>query len=204
MTCVVADDHPAIVHGISRLFADHGIDVVGQAANGADALAAIEALRPTVAVLAVLMPGLSGVEVARSAHRTVPETASILYTRQTERELLVEALDAGARGFVLKEAPLDELVRAVTFAARGDVYVDAALAATLVRASAVSRLPELSPRERDILRLLSEGKSNEEMGKALSISPATVRTYIRRAMQKLEADTRTQAVATAIRNSLIS
>jgi NarL family two-component system response regulator LiaR len=157
-----------------------------------------------VAVLDLVMPHLGGIEVARRAHRAVPETGLVLYTGFGEHALLVEALDAGVRGFVLKEAPVDQILRAVTLAARGEAYVHPSLAAALVRAAATSELPALSTREREILRLLADGKANEEIASALFIAPGTVKTYIRRAMAKLEADTRTQAVAIALRQSLIA
>jgi DNA-binding NarL/FixJ family response regulator len=150
------------------------------------------------------MPRLGGSDIARIASRTAPKTAVILYTGHAEGELLVEALDAGARGFVLKDGPLTDLVRAVVLASRGGIYVDPVLAPTLVRGSATGPAPVLSPRERDILRLLAAGKSNDEIAATLSISADTVRTYIRRAMKKLHADTRTQAVAIAVRASFIA
>jgi DNA-binding NarL/FixJ family response regulator len=204
VTCVVADDHPALVEAVCVLLEADGVEVVARAANGADALEAIERLTPTAAVLDVVMPGLGGIEVARLASASTPQTSSILYTGHSERELLVEALDAGARGFVLKETPLDELVRAVRLCAERQIYVDPLLAPTLVRGGANQPIPALSTRERDILRLLAQGKSNEEIGRALFISPDTVRTYIGRAMRKLNADTRTQAVAIALRESFIA
>jgi DNA-binding NarL/FixJ family response regulator len=204
ITCVVADDHPALVRAISFLLADDGVTVVGEATDGVAALAAIEALRPTLAVLDLVMPGLGGIEVARRAARVAPGTATILYTGYGERSLLAEALDAGARGFVLKEAPLEDLSRAVRLAAAGEVYVDPGLAASIIRAGAAATTVALSTRERDILRLLSEGRSNDQIASALYIASDTVRTYIKRAMRKLEADTRTQAVAIAIRQALIA
>jgi DNA-binding NarL/FixJ family response regulator len=200
---VLADDHPALLEAISHLLTDDGIAVVATAADGEAALAAIEVHRPTVALLDLVMPRMGGIDVARQAIRTIPETAAVLYTGYGDQQLLVEALDAGARGFVLKEAPLQELVRAVRVAAGGEVYVDPALAATLIQASATAEALPLSPRERDILRLLAQGKSNEQIAVALAIAPDTVRTYIKRAMNKLAADTRTQAVAIAIREALI-
>ena len=200
---MLADDHPALLEAISHLLMDDGIAVVATAADGEAALAAIEEHRPTVALLDLVMPRMGGIDVARQAIRTVPETAAVLYTGYGDRQLLVEALDAGARGFVLKEAPLQELVRAVRVAARGEVYVDPALAATLVQASATAEALPLSARERGILRLLAQGKSNDQIAGVLSIAPDTVRTYLKRAMNKLAADTRTQAVAIAIREALI-
>jgi two-component system nitrate/nitrite response regulator NarL len=199
---VVADDHPALVEAIAVVLASERVDVVARAADGAAALKAIEELRPTTAILDVIMPRLGGIEVARLASRSTPETASILYTGHTEQELLVEAVDAGARGFVLKESPISELVGAVKVAAAGGTYVDRVLAPTLVRAGATGH-PALSTREREILRHLADGQTNDEIAKDLFLSSDTVRTYIRRAMLKLEADTRTQAVAIALRESLI-
>ncbi len=150
------------------------------------------------------MPGLSGIEIARQIARSSPDTAVILYTAFGDRALLTEALDAGARGFVLKEAPLAEVVRAVELVAGGRTYVDPVLAGVLTSSEATEKLSRLTQRERDVLRLLADGKSNEEMGKELFISAETVRTHIRKAMNKLDADTRTQAVATALRQSLIA
>ena len=203
ITCVVADDHPPLVDAVSASLAERGIEVVAIAWDGEEALAAIVAHRPRVAILDAVMPRLGGIEVARRTAREVPETGVILYTGYAEHSLLVDALGAGALGFVSKRAPTEDLVHAVEFVAAGEGYVDPRLAATVVKASLEVGLPTLSARERDILRLVSQGKSNGDVGEALHISPDTVRTYLRRAMKKLEAETRTQAVATAIRLSLI-
>ena len=204
ITCVVADDHPALVEAVGAVLRSEGIEVVALARDGAEALKAIEELRPATAVLDLAMPLLSGIEVARLASLSSPETGTILYTAHSEHELLVEALDAGVRGFVLKETPLAELVRAVKLVAAGKTYVDPVLAPMLVRAGATAPHLTLSAREREILRHLADGETNDEIAKALFLSPDTVRTYLRRAMEKLEADTRTQAVAIALRQSFIS
>jgi DNA-binding NarL/FixJ family response regulator len=203
ITCVVADDHPALGEALARILSADAIEIVAQVRDGAEALARIEKLRPTVALLDLVLPPADLVEVVRRAASLSPETAVILYTGSVESESVVQALDAGARGFVLKEAPLEELLRAVKIVAGGEVYVDPALGATLIRAGSGTKHPSLSAREREILRLLSDGRSNKEIAEALGISPDTVRTYVRRAMAKLEADTRTQAVAIAIRSGLI-
>ena len=129
--------------------------------------------------------------------------AVILYTAHGERGLLAEGLDCGARGYVLKDAPPDDIVRAVKRVAEGGAYVDPTLASELVSPKATERLPALSTREREILGLLANGFSNPEIASRLFISPETVRTHVRNAMTKLEADTRTQAVALALRHSLI-
>ena len=204
VTCIVADDHPAMVEAVCDVLAEHGIEVVGRARDGEEALTKIETRRPNVALVDLRMPRLSGIELTRRSGASAPETSVILYTAYGERALLTEAFDAGARGFVLKEAPLADLVRAVEIVARGGTYVDPVLAGVFATASVTAKLPALTQRERDVLRLLADGLSNEEIGKRLFISPETVRTHVRKAMAKLDADTRTQAVAKALRQSLIA
>jgi DNA-binding NarL/FixJ family response regulator len=204
VSCLVADDHPAVLEAVGDYLEHAGIRVAGRARDGHEALAKIESLRPQVALLDLRMPKIGGIELARQVGRSHPETAVILYTGYGDRAQLTEALDAGARGFVLKEAPLDDLVRAIETVARGGTYVDPVLAGVLATASATQKLPALTQREREVLRLLADGHSNEEIGKRLFISAETVRTHVRKAMDKLDADTRTQAVAKAIRQSLIA
>lgn len=199
--CIVADDHPAIVSAVVELLTAEGIDVVGRARNGDEAIRKIDATQPDVAIVDMRMPRVSGIEIARERGETVP---IILYTAHGDKALLVEAVDAGARGYVLKEAPLSDLVRAVEAVARGGTYVDPTLAGSLADPAATERIPALTRRERDVLRLLADGLSNEEVAKRLFISPETVRTHVRKAMRKLDADTRTQAVATALRQQLIA
>ncbi len=203
-TIVVADDHPAMLAAVAEILERHGFDVVGSAADGQQAVALIEATKPTIALVDIRMPRLSGIEVAIQTTSVSPETSIIFYTAFGDRALLSEALDVGARGFVLKEAPLSDLVRAVERVVAGEAYVDPVLAGFLVSGDLVDRLPALTQREREVLRLLSDGLANEEIGKRLHISAETVRTHVRKAMTKLEADTRTQAVATALRQSIIS
>ena len=201
---VVADDHPALLAAVCDVLAESEMDVVGRAANGHEALSKIETRKPMVALMDIRMPGLGGIAVAEQLRRSTPETRVVLYTGYGDQALLADALDAAVRGFVLKDAPLPDLVRAVRSVAEGGTYVDPVLAGALTQAKLKQELPSLTQREREVLRLLADGNSNEEIGKALFISPETVRTHIRKAMDKLEADTRTQAVATALRQSLIS
>lgn len=204
ITCVIVDDHPPIVDSITRVLAASGIEVVGSAGNGADAIDTIRRLRPAIALVDVRMPGLSGMDVARAVVKELRDTAICLYTGHSERALLLEAIDLGVRGFVLKEAPLVDLIRAVETVARGGTYVDPVLAGILTSPDATKKLTMLTPRERDVLRLLADGLRNEEIGRRLHISPDTVRAHVRKAMERLDADTRTEAVATALRQQLIS
>jgi DNA-binding NarL/FixJ family response regulator len=137
------------------------------------------------------------------ARRISPETAVILYTGHSDRSLVVEALDAGVRGFVLKEAPLADVARAIETVGAGGVYVDPVLAGALASGDKSTQLKLLSQREREVLRLLADGHRNEEIGRRLHIASETARAHIRNAMRKLGSDTRTQAVATALRQSMI-
>ena len=204
ITCVVADDHPAVLEAVAEFLVQGGIEVIARARDGEEALERIEQRKPQVALVDVRMPKLGGIELTRRAQRSTPETSILLYTGYGDRALLTEALDAGVRGFVLKEAPMDDLLRAVQSVASGGTYVDPVLAGTLAASSIGNKLPELTQRERDVLRLLADGLANEEIGKRLFISAETVRTHVRKAMDKLDADTRTQAVARALRDHLIA
>jgi DNA-binding NarL/FixJ family response regulator len=203
VTCVVADDHPAVLEAVAEFLVQGGVEVVARARDGEEALEKIEQRKPQVALVDVRMPKLDGIELARRAHRSAPDTGIVLYTGYGDRALLTEAFDAGVRGFVLKEAPMDDLLRALQSVAAGGTYVDPVLAGALA-SSMGTKVPQLTQRERDVLRLLADGLANEEIGKRLFISAETVRTHVRKAMAKLDADTRTQAVTRALRDQLIS
>jgi two-component system nitrate/nitrite response regulator NarL len=200
LTCVVADDHPAVLDSLSRVIEGHGITVVARVRDGEDAIQAIDEHRPVVAVIDLRMPGLSGMAVAR---RVADRTGVILYTGHSDGALVAEALEAGVKGFVLKEAPLGDVARAIQTVGAGGVYVDPVLAGALATAETGGALKLLSQREREVLRLLADGLRNEEIGRRLHIAAETARAHIRNAMRKLGADTRTQAVAMALRQSMI-
>jgi DNA-binding NarL/FixJ family response regulator len=201
---VVADDHPAMRAAVVTVLERGGFAVLGSGADGREAGALIAEHRPRVAVVDMHMPHGSGLDVARAAAETSPETDIVVYTAFGDRALLGEALDAGVRGFVLKDAPLDDLVRAVERVAAGEAYVDPVLAGALVGSRTAQAVPTLTQREREVLRLLADGHANDSIAASLGISSETVRTHLRKAMAKLDADTRTHAVAIALRQSLIS
>ena len=201
---LIADDHPAILDAVVRFLRDEdGIEVSGTASDGEEALRLIEVRGPDVALLDVRMPKVGGIDVAKRLTAAQSPTASILYTGDGDRAMLLEALDAGARGFLLKEGPLTDLVRAIRTVASGGTFVDAALAGTLAGPEAAARVPGLTKREREVLRMLADGMRDDAVALKLSLSPLTVRTHVKKSMQKLAADTRTQAVANAMRRSLI-
>jgi DNA-binding NarL/FixJ family response regulator len=204
ITCVLADDHPAVLDAVARYLEGGGVSVVARARDGADALAKVESHRPNVAVVDVQMARIGGLELTRQITRRFPETAVVIYSGFGRRDHLLEALDAGARGFVVKDAALSELVRAIEIAVDGGTYIDAALGGLLARQDGDKESPKITPRERDVLRLLSKGMSNEEIGREIFISGETVRNHPRSARGKLGAKTRTEAVATALRLDLIA
>jgi DNA-binding NarL/FixJ family response regulator len=203
VTAIVADDHPAVLDAVAGYLQARGVDVIGRAQDGEEAFALIERRRPQVVLADLRMPKLGGIELARRLKEARLDVPLLLYSGYGDGALLIEALDVGVEGFVLKEAPLEDLFRAVQVVAEGGTYVDPVLAGSLA-ASAGSTAPKLTQRERDVLRLLASGLSNDEIGKRLFISGETVRTHMRKAMDKLGADTRTQAVAVALRDGLIA
>ena len=199
VTVVVADDHPAVLDSVARFLVAHGLRV-DQAGDGVEAVRLILSERPDVAVVDVAMQP-SGIEVAEAVRDASPDTRVLLYTGHNDRTLVDRGLAAGARGVVLKEAPLSSLEEAIRVVAQGGTYVDPRLAAAVESAAP---LPTLTPREQEVLRLVASGLTNDKVGAELGISPETVQSHVRHAMVKLEADTRTEAVATALRHSLIS
>jgi DNA-binding NarL/FixJ family response regulator len=204
ITCVIADDHPPVLQFLSRYLSNNGITITASTRDGDEALRKIEQTRPTVAVIDARMPGLSGLEVLRAVTASDLPTRVILYTGYGDDALMSDALDAGVGGVIDKESPLDDLVRAIRVVAEGGTYLDPTAAAGLIAQRRRSPTRELTQRERDVLRQLAEGMSNEQIGEVLSISPQTVRTHLQKAMEKLGATTRVQAVAIALRESLIS
>jgi two-component system, NarL family, nitrate/nitrite response regulator NarL len=199
--CVLADDHPALLAAVGDYLAANGYDVVARAADGSAALRHIERERPAVALLDYRMPGCFGSELVSKIKEISPETRVAVYTAEADAAIVAETLTAGADAVVLKEAPMADLVRALASIERGRPYVDPALAGPAVAGQPAGT--RLTARELDVLRLLAEGLSHEEIGTRLSIAAETVRTHSRKAADRLGARTRTQAVASAIRLGLV-
>ena len=200
-TVLLADDHPGILVAVSKYLERDGLEVVGRAKDGPEALKLIEQEQPAVALLDIQMPGVNGIEVTRLAARCAPETAVVLFSGYGDRAQIVEALDAGARGFLMKNAALAEVLRAIQVVSRGGTYVDASLTPA---STAPDEAPELTQRDRDVLRLLARGEGYEDIGAALFISTAAVRKLMGRIKAKLGVATPTEAVAVALRQSLIT
>jgi len=202
---LVVDDHAAIRAGLRSVLESAGdMTVVGEAATADAALSLAQKRRPDVITMDInLGNGSSGIDAIRGVLADQPGVGVMIFTAFGERQLLAEGLDSGARGFLVKDAGPDEIIRAVRAVAAGGAYVDPSLSADLVRGRGSERLAGLSDREREILGLLAEGVPSGDIAKRLFLSTETVRTHVRNAMKKLDADTRTQAVAMAIRERLI-
>jgi DNA-binding NarL/FixJ family response regulator len=202
ITCLIVDDHEVVREGLrlSLSRASH-IRVIGEAADGASAIALVERRKPAVVVMDVRMPGMDGLEATKEIMKKVPETAVLIFTAFSERALLDRALDSGAKGYILKEAPHEDLLRAIEQIGRGGMYVDRALTPALIAGK--DQADMLTPREREILQLLADGMSNADVAAKLFISQETVKSHVRHILSKLEADTRTHAVAIALRESII-
>ena len=199
--CLLADDHPALLGAIAAYLAENGFDVCATASGALQAVAAAAEHQPDVVVLDYRMPGLSSVELVRRAAVAAPAAALAVYTADADERLVVDALGAGAKAVVLKEAPLPDLLRALTTILAGGSYVDPALGVLSIERA--RRATTLTERETAVLSLLAEGFTYEEIGARLSIGAETVRTHLQKACERLGASTRTQAVATAIRRGLI-
>jgi DNA-binding NarL/FixJ family response regulator len=199
--CLLADDHPALLATVAELLRRSDFEIVGPAADGARAVAAAAAELPELALVDYRMPRLAGAELIKKLLEVSPKTAIVVYTAEADERVVAAALGAGASGVVLKEAPLPDVVRALEAALAGDIYIDPGLAPEAL--TGMGRAPELRPRELAILSLLAEGLTHEVIGQRLSIGSETVRSHLRKACKRLDASTRTEAVATALRLGLI-
>jgi DNA-binding NarL/FixJ family response regulator len=206
ITVLLADDHGVLRDGVRRVLeANSDIRVVAVADNGHDALAKATVVRPNVALLDISMPGLSGIEATRAIVATLPGTAVVILSMHSSIELVKEALCAGARGYLLKESAGEEVVKAVRVAAAGRRFLGAGITDLLVEGCIHGRVATtalLTPRERDVLRLVVDGKSNIESAAALGLSPRSVETYRLRLMQKLGLSDLPSLVKFAIRHGL--
>ena len=202
ITCLIVDDHEVVREGLrlSLSRAPH-IRVIGEAGDGATAVTLVERRKPNVVVMDVRMPGMDGLEATKKILETTPDQAVLIFTAFSERSLLARGLESGARGYILKEAPHETLVRAIERVAQGEGYIDPALMPAFL--SGKEGTDMLTAREREILQLLADGMSNADVAAKLFISQETVKSHVRHILTKLEADTRTHAVAIALRDSII-
>jgi NarL family two-component system response regulator LiaR len=202
ISCLIVDDHEVVREGLrlSLSRAPH-IRVVGEAGDGKAAVELALRRKPDIVIMDVRMPGMDGLEATKLLTEQVPDSKVLIFTAYSEKSLLSRGLDSGAKGYILKEAPHQTLVRAIEKVAAGDGYVDPALMPAFLAGKDQSDM--LTGREREILQLLADGMSNADVAAKLFISQETVKSHVRHILTKLEADTRTHAVAIALREAII-
>ena len=203
---LIADDHPIMRDGLRGVFrGDEDFEVTGEASDGAEAIRLAQALQPDVILMDLRMPGMGGVEaITRLRELGHPARVLILTTYDTDRDVM-PALEAGATGYLLKDAPRDELIRAVRTAHQGQSVLAPTVASALV-GLAGNRGPEnnLSPREVEVLKLVAAGATNQVAARKLLISETTIKTHLLHIYTKLGVRDRASAVATAYKRGLIS
>lgn len=198
---VICDDHEIVREAVkSRLASFDSVEIVGEAVDGETIVDMVAELRPDVVIMDVELPGRDGIEATRAVIAQRPETKVIVFTGHAQPDLLALALRAGASGYVLKSAPAEDILSAIEAVTSGGTFIGGDLTGG---PSGLEHLMALSPREREVLMLLSEGLRVKEIGAKLDLSPATVHTHVRNAIAKLEVDTRTEAVALAVRFSYL-
>ena len=203
---LIVDDHGVVRQGLRMYLAlDPELEVVGEAANGAEALRQARVLKPDVVLMDLLMPVMDGIAATEAIRRELPEVEVIALTSVLEDSAVYGAMRAGAIGYLLKDTEANELCRAIKAAAAGQVQMSPSVAARLLREVRAPQDPEpLTERETEVLQQLALGRSNKEIASALVIAEKTVRTHVSNILAKLGVASRTQAVLHAVRTGLVS
>ena len=201
---LIADDHAVVREGLQRLVATfEGVELVGAAANGQEAVDRCRAAEPDVLLMDIEMPVLDGIAATRAIAAAQPDVAVVVLTSFSDRDQILQALDAGAVGYLLKDAEPDEIAKAVRAAARGEAPLDPRAGRALLSArGSSSPLDGLSEREREVLRLVARGLPNKLIARELSISEKAVKTHLTSVFRTIGVTDRTQAALWAERNGL--
>jgi DNA-binding NarL/FixJ family response regulator len=200
---LVADDHPIVRSGIVALLQTaEDVDVVGEAATGAEAVELALALGPDIVLMDLRMPGIDGDEATARILAQRPEVRVLILTTYESDDSILTAIEAGASGYLLKAAPQEEILAGVRAVARGDVALAPRIATLLVQRVKTPG-PSLSPREREVLGLVAAGKSNPSIATTLFVSEATVKTHLLHVFEKLGVSDRTRAVTRAMELGLL-
>jgi DNA-binding NarL/FixJ family response regulator len=201
--CLAVDDHPTVRKGLGLMFGQaDDLELVGSVETGEQVVEAVERLRPEVVIVDVRLPGVDGISVVKQISQAAPEVKTVVFSAYGDKRLLSDALSAGADGYVLKGSPPEDLLRAVRTVSAGKPFVDPSLSPALLMSQVGPDAP-LSEREREILQLLAGGLHTQQVAERIGLSAETVKSDTKRAIQKLEADTRVHAVAIALRQALI-
>lgn len=207
---LLVDDHEVVRLGLKALLEHHPhLEVVGEAANSKETLEKIETLKPDIVLLDIRLPGISGIEVCEEITQKYPDVRVIILTSYAEDEMLFSAIRAGASGYVLKQIGGDDLIRAIEAVGRGEALLDPAVTRRVfqevrraVKEEEASAFVNLSQQEKHVLQLVSEGKTNREIAKALYLGEGTVRNYVSSILSKLGVSNRAEAAAYAVEHSL--
>ena len=203
---LLVDDHSVVRQGL-RLFLkfDPELEVVGEAADGAEALRIAQELKPDVVLMDLLMPVMDGIAATAAIRRELPETEVLALTSVLEDASVVGAVRAGAIGYLLKDTQAEALCQAIKAAAAGQVQLTPKAAARLMQAVSTPESPEaLTERETEVLRLLAQGQSNKQIARLLNNTEHTIKSHVSRILSKLGVQSRTQATLYAIRTGLVS
>jgi DNA-binding NarL/FixJ family response regulator len=208
---LVADDHPIFRQGLVSLLQQYpDFKVVGQAADGIEAVAIAKQSQPDVVIMDIFMPGGNGVAAAKALKQALPQTKVVMFTVSDRDDDLFDAIKAGARGYLLKTIDLEELIDSIKLVAEGEAIISPAMATRLLEEfrqgteRAVKDPAALSQREREILQLVAEGTNTRQISEILYISETTVKSHLRSIMQKLHARNRAEAVALAANKGLLN
>jgi DNA-binding NarL/FixJ family response regulator len=201
--CLAVDDHATVRDGLALMFGQtDDLELVGTVGSGEEVIAAIKKLKPQVVIMDVRLPGIDGISAVKRIAAEAPGVETIVFSAYGDKRLLSDAIAAGARGYVMKGSPPEDLLRAIRTVTAGKPFVDPSLSPALLMTTAAADAP-LSEREREILQLLAEGLHTEEVAKRIGLSTETVKADTKRAINKLAADTRVHAVAIALRQAII-
>jgi two-component system, NarL family, response regulator NreC len=212
INCLLVDDHTLFREGIRRLLdGESDLAVVGEAANASDALVKVRELRPDVVLMDIGMPGLSSFEAARVIEKNFPETRLIFLTMYEDEEYLLQCLDVGASGYLLKDAPVPRLLNAVREVHQGRKYLSPQVVEKLVDdfrsrstgSPGVARSATLTPREREVVKMIAEGNSVREIAGTLGLSMKTVEAHKFNLMRKLNIHNKAQLVTYAIQKKIV-
>jgi DNA-binding NarL/FixJ family response regulator len=202
---LIADDHSVVRQGLRMFLAlDDALEVIGEAANGVEAITMTRRFKPDVVVMDLIMPEMDGITATEIIRREMPEVEVLALTSILEDASVVGAIKAGAIGYLLKDTKAEELCRAIKAAAAGQVQLSPQAAVRLMQEVRSPENPEeLTDRETDVLRLLAGGKANKEIALALQIGETTVKTHVSNILMKLGVASRTQAALYAVRTGLV-
>jgi two-component system response regulator NreC len=203
---VLADDHILVRQGLKTFLEREGFQVVGEASDGQEAVKQVLALEPDIAVFDISMPILNGIDAARSLGRAAPKAKVILLTQHGEDQYISGALEAGVRGYVLKSQVGSDLVRAIQQVSQGQVYLSPGVSASVMdayRSKSDKPADPLTPREKEVLQLIAEGKSTKDVASLLGISVKTAESHRTRLMQKLDIHETASLVRYAVRRGIV-